>query len=477
MATEGSERAGARAEAAGWRAGAAEVDVTPPIGSVLAGYAGRTQPSTHVLDPLRAQCLVLDDGRGRRCALITMDLIGIGHDLVVETRSLITEATGIPSDHALIAATHTHAGPRGSHPVQASVPGLAQRLAGAARAAVHALRPALLSFGSGDCDSVQLNRRDVAGPIDPEVAVLRVQDAADGRLIAALVNFACHPTILSPNQLGIAADYPGALRAAVRALCGADAVVLFANGACADINPTKLTQDSAETRRVGTIAGAEAARVLEELRSLHGDLVVSTPAEEPPGSVGGWGMARKAISSRYLRLDQPSIAAALRMVSLPTRALPEPAVTEAEIARVREALPSLPVGDPERRRQRFLLMRLQMEYRRGPREAETREVEVQGLCLGGRLVFVTAPGELFVEIGLQAKRALTAADAVPVVVGYANDSAGYLPTDSAFDWHGYEVSVSPYDRGMEKALLDGMLAVASGALGLAVHAGISLAAR
>ena len=453
------------ASAGRWLAGAAEVDVTPPVGAVLAGYAGRTQPSDHILDPLRAQCLVLEGEDGVRCAIMTVDLIGVGREIVAEARDLIAEATSIPAERVLIAATHTHAGPRGRGSVDAGTPGLAARLGGAARAAVHDLRPALLSFGAGTCDSVQLNRRDVEGPIDPEVLVLRVQDAESGQLRAALVNFACHPTILSSNQLGISADYPGALRRTVRALLGPEAVVLFANGACADINPTKLTQDRAEVDRVGTVVGAEAVRVLEELRALHGELVVSTPAQEPAGSVMGWGMAVKSQPAGYHRLEGATITGVLRTATLPTRAIAEPAVIEARIAEARELLPTLAPGDPERRRQRFLLMRLQTERTRGPREAGTREVEVQALRLGGQLVFVTAPGELFVEIGLHVKNALKATGAIPVVVGYANDSAGYLPTDAAFDWHGYEISVSPYDRGAEPALLGAMLEAASGALG------------
>ena len=44
------------------KAGMAKVVVTPPVGTQLAGYAGRTDPSTGVTDDLYAKALVLDDG-------------------------------------------------------------------------------------------------------------------------------------------------------------------------------------------------------------------------------------------------------------------------------------------------------------------------------------------------------------------------------------------------------------------------------
>jgi len=465
-----------------WRAGAAEIDVTPPIGAVLAGYAHRTGGSTHIIDPLKAQCLVLQDGTDSHCALLTVDILGIAADVVREARHLISEQSGIPPERVLIACTHTHAGPagpRGAFSDEGFLPTLPQRLAGLVRGALHNLRPARLAAGVGACDTVQLNRRDVHGPIDPEVAAVGVQDAETGALIAALINFACHPTILSGSQLGISPDWPGAARATVRTLCGPEAVVLCTNGACADINPTKLTEDPAEVRRVGTIVGATAARVLEELRALHGRAIVHASGLEPPGSPLGWGSAEKPAGAGAIRLDSAAIAASSRSVTLPMRAIPDRAQTEARITEARQQLEGLAREDPERRRQRFLLMRLQFERDRGPRPAGAREAEVQAICigaagcaaqsrglhLGARLCLITAPGELFVEIGLGVKRAFAAAGAFPIVVGYANAAEGYLPTDDAFDWHGYEVGVSPFDRGTEPALRAAMLSAAAEALG------------
>ena len=45
------------------------------------------------------------------------------------------------------------------------------------------------------------------GPIDPQIGLLRV-DREDGRPLAVVYNFACHP-IMNPPSTGNTADFPG----------------------------------------------------------------------------------------------------------------------------------------------------------------------------------------------------------------------------------------------------------------------------
>jgi hypothetical protein len=75
--------------------------------------------------------------------------------------------------------------------------------------------------------------------------------------------------------------------------------------------------------------------------------------------------------------------------------------------------------------------------------------EVQSLAIGD-LAFVTAPGELFAEIGAAMQ------DASPfgktIVVGYADDYLGYLFTDQAKREGGYEPG-NPISEEIEKPLL------------------------
>src|SRR5689334_882485 len=92
------------------RAGAARVEITPPIGIDLTGYLARQNPSDSVRDPLFVRALVLDDGDSQ-VALVSCDLLGFDRDLVDEIRDRIAAATRIPAPNVMLACTHTHGGP------------------------------------------------------------------------------------------------------------------------------------------------------------------------------------------------------------------------------------------------------------------------------------------------------------------------------------------------------------------------------
>src|SRR5581483_11591929 len=90
-------------------AGAAEVDITPPVGCPMAGYYSlRGAEGTH--DPLHAKALVLEKD-GTRAALVALDLIGTTFGIVEESRKLVEQQTGIPGRNVMISATHSHTGP------------------------------------------------------------------------------------------------------------------------------------------------------------------------------------------------------------------------------------------------------------------------------------------------------------------------------------------------------------------------------
>ena len=72
------------------------------------GMAERT--ADKLTDPLHARCLVLDDG-STKAALVVVDSCMMPRDLLDEAKELASRATGIPTSHMLISATHTHSAP------------------------------------------------------------------------------------------------------------------------------------------------------------------------------------------------------------------------------------------------------------------------------------------------------------------------------------------------------------------------------
>src|SRR5262245_37595838 len=61
----------------GW----AEIEITPPLGIALGGRGGPETLAKKVLDPLYAQVLYLKDSKGTGFVLVSLDIVGLPHDL------------------------------------------------------------------------------------------------------------------------------------------------------------------------------------------------------------------------------------------------------------------------------------------------------------------------------------------------------------------------------------------------------------
>ena len=71
------------------------------------------------------------------------------------------------------------------------------------------------------------------GPIDPEIGILRI-DRVDGRPLAVVYNFACHPYLTVPKG-GVTADFPGFASGVIEDTLGEGTMALFLQGAGGDI--------------------------------------------------------------------------------------------------------------------------------------------------------------------------------------------------------------------------------------------------
>jgi len=147
------------------RAGAACSNITPQIGGeVIGGFV--PFPATHIHDELQARCLVLDDG-DTRLVLVVCDLLGIDRVVSDMARQLIKERQGIPPEHVLISATHTHSAcsalGRDSRELDQRPDDyqqfVARRIADGVARAANLLRPAEIAFGAAAAPEHVFNRR------------------------------------------------------------------------------------------------------------------------------------------------------------------------------------------------------------------------------------------------------------------------------------------------------------------------------
>ena len=99
-------------EVKGFCVGFGRADITPEDSVPLSGYGNvESRMSTNVLDPLYATCVALQDENGERMLIYQLDIINTGASLMDPARRVIETATGVPGDHVLLNATHTHSGP------------------------------------------------------------------------------------------------------------------------------------------------------------------------------------------------------------------------------------------------------------------------------------------------------------------------------------------------------------------------------
>lgn len=264
--------AGGPARAGELRAGAARVEITPPVGTPLGGYGDRKgAASTGVHDPIFAKALVLDDGT-ERVAILTTDLVGTHPEIARRA----AEAAGLRREQLLVASSHTHSGP-GAYwkgPFAQLVLGpydqkvhdhLSDGITRALKQAVAALQPAKLAVGETELRRFSRNRRGNR-ITDPALTLVRV-DTAEGKPLAVLLNLTAHGTVLDADNLQFSGDWMAFAQAYLeRELPGA--VALYTNGAEGDISPNIPDNSSTfEGARAHGEIGGKAA--MELYRSLQ----------------------------------------------------------------------------------------------------------------------------------------------------------------------------------------------------------------
>ncbi|HUS40321.1 MAG TPA: hypothetical protein VMX74_12770 [Pirellulales bacterium] len=264
-------------EDAGIKAGAAERDVTPPVGFDITHYVRK---SVGVHDPLFVRALVLQDGSGNSLAIICADLIGAGFEVCDELRSRIRSELGI--QETLINASHSHSSIElGGRTKDPNTP-LAeyhnrqhQAIMDAVSEAKSKAVPVKLSSGRSDVQ-VGFNRRLVnkdghvfmgvnkTGPVVPWVNVLIAKGEKSGKPVAVLFEHAAHPVIVPHTSKLTSADYPGAAVKRIREELGDDVIALFGQGCGGNINgfPLRTTHENADS--AGRKLGDAVLKAIEE---------------------------------------------------------------------------------------------------------------------------------------------------------------------------------------------------------------------
>jgi len=397
------------------RVGVASVCITPQEPVQMAGYYYE-RISEGVHDDLYARAVTIADGK-RSIAVVSLDLIHLTRPFALRVRRAVQKEVGIPGDHVMISATHTHTGPRDNRNARYTAD-LAGKVVESVRLAAADARPASLFVAKGRETSLSFNRRfwmrdgtlrtnpgilnpqiaHPAGGIDPDVLLLRV--ARRGRTRALLVNYALHCDTVGGNL--ISAGWSHYMRQKVQGELGADVDVVFLQGCCGDLNHWNVF------KKVNLRGFAEAERIGSRLAE---SVLAALPGEKrlSPGKVIGL--------SKTVSLPAPRVSA--REVAEAKRILKRPA----------------PVGVD------FTMDRVEAGKRlRASAIRSGRSLaEVQVLAFGDAAV-VGLPGEIFNRLSRNIKRE----SPVPfTMVGeLANGSLGYIGEAHNYAEGGYETTSS-----------------------------------
>ncbi len=406
--------------AAGFRAAAVKVDITPKTSQWLLGYGPRQ--STGVHDPLYHRVVAMDDGH-TQFYLVSTDVCLFSPGLYDEVAAELQRATGITRKQFWWSVTHTHSAPEVGPPAMSKV-FLANRfnhewdreytqqftssLIKAVQDARAGLEPARLQIGVG-MSLANINRRakDVDGkvtlglnpdgPADRQIGLIRIE-RPDGSPLALVANYAIHGTVMSGDNKLISGDAPGIVAAYVEQKL--NTTVLFINGAAGNLAP------------IYSVYATPGAGHLMQFRVLLGDRILQANSTIPKGT-----------DDVTLHVEETSVETPLRSGLEWPQELGNYSRTDS----AGRVLVKLPI--------RFLQV--------------------------NDTIIWAAPVELFCEIAIHVRNLSPFTHTL--YFGYTNGWFGYFPTSQAISEGGYEPNTSPFTGAAESDITEKVVTYLQGA--------------
>ena len=268
------------------RVGSARVEITPPVGLPLSGFAMRqNRPSVAVDDPLFVKALALE-ADGELLLLLSYDLLGFDLALDGQIRAWLNRAFGsrLSPARVLITTTHTRSGPP-TMPIagETRVPDtyiqmLSQASQAVAEQAFGRLTEASLVHAATHLKGINLNRRRAQFPAQSgehfpldDALDLFVFRGPEGACLGSLARFSCHAVTMTTQH--VSADFPGALTRRLEAQLGASqsASCLFLPGTAGDANPATVSQDHAAMLAFVEAMAAQLSGLTDRLQPVQMD--------------------------------------------------------------------------------------------------------------------------------------------------------------------------------------------------------------
>jgi Concanavalin A-like lectin/glucanases superfamily len=405
---------------ADFRVGTAKTDVTPATLPVIVNGGMTSRTVDRIKTPLSARSLAFSDGK-ETLVIVVVDSCMMPRDLLDQAKELASEKSGIPREHMLISATHTHTagscmGALGTSADPVYSLFLTKKLVEAILAPLDRMVPAEIGWGEIDAGDYTALRRwvihpsrvkddpfgnptvranmhaatkrdDVTGPSGPEDPMLSVLSVrtAEGKPLAMLANFSMHYF----GDKDISADYFGLFCEGLKEEIAPEDdrfLAIMSHGCSGDIWRFDYEKSSDRASDTSTIEGYSA-----DLRRLAREAIADITYETPSSLA----MAETRLPLKYRVPDQQRLEWGQRIT--------------------RERGDKLPSTQPEVYAAEQVILA----------ELKETEVVVQGLRLGDHISIATTPCETYALTGLKIKAASPTKHTM--VIELANGGDGYIP--------------------------------------------------
>ena len=391
------------------------IDITPTKSLFLAGFANRIGPSTGVHMPLSSRCLIFITECASFC-IISNDFMELKKELVNTIKESIASQTSIPLSHIFIHSIHSHSAPivdnMGMETNEANILYQEQtidQIISNALATYHdTIRFINCRIKVGGVESfIAANRRyfdEDSGKViistqlnyleDPFVGVIQFVDNKN-KVIASMVNYACHPVSLGPQNTLISPDYVGKTRETIEKKWGG--ICMFLNGASGDINPR-----------------GQSSSDLNNPENL------------------GLSLGKSVLESAFSSMTLESVKFANGSVNLPFKIKEiSTEFIQNEVKRKKEMQTGF--NGWEKKIDQWALAQ---KRRLGQPATLGRNMEISVLRMG-TIIMVFSSGELFNSYHRTLRKQFP--EYQLFLFGYINGESGYLPDKKAFGLGGYEV--------------------------------------
>ncbi|HBJ33308.1 MAG TPA: hypothetical protein DDZ51_00815 [Planctomycetaceae bacterium] len=396
---------------ADWKVGIATEVITPAKPMWMSGYGSRDRPSDGKLTELWAKSMAIEDEKGNRSVIVTLDLVGIDRDTTQFIVDKVKEKFSLPRQSIALSTSHTHSGPvvgrnlkamyfmddASWQLVESYTTELIDKIVDVIGRSIDDLEPAKVQWTGGRA-KFAVNRRNNAekdvpelrqadrlnGPVDHDLPILVVSDT-EGNKRAILCGYACHATVLSGYEWS--GDWPGYAQIAIEARYPGVVAMTWV-GCGADQNPLPRREVELAKQYGGAIDNAVAEALARPLIPIQG-----------------------SIENQYAEIP-------LEFADLPSR----------------DKLMAMANSQNRYEAARARLLIQQWDLNGGL--AATYPYPVQTWRLGDGPMWVFLGGEVVVDFSLRLKQELGAGKTW--VAGYCNDVMAYIASRRVLAEGGYE---------------------------------------